>query len=555
MGNIVNSQDVLNNPSDPTQWYELRIVNNIIVNNVAANGGAGIFLQDVARATVINNTVANNDSTSTSALAFTPGQLDSNPLPAGVVSGAHSAALQALFGAGFEQTFSNPTLVNNIIWQNRSWYNDGTTTPGVGILSPNPAGLYQDLGVVFTLTPQLLNPMYCVLTDTAGYDVSNLAPADPGFVLSYLNTLSTATVLDEGGNAINVSYPELNAALGNYHLNVGAAAMDNGAPVNIVSYPQLALDFDRQTRPSGSAVDIGADELGLTALATLAPNIPSPQSAGTSIGFSATASGGLGTFEYQFRLRTPAGVWSVPQAYSATSNWTWNTTGLATGTYRVVVWVRNAGSAAAYEAFAFVDFVLVQPATGATLTPNPVSPQIPGTSVEFTATGLGGSGTFEYQFRLRTPAGVWSVSQPYSATPTWTWNTTGLATGTYRLVVWVRNAGSAATYQAFASVDYLLAPPATGATLTPNPLSPQLPGASVDFAATGSGGLGTYEYQFRLRTPAGVWSVSQPYSATPTWTWNTTGLATGTYRLVVWVRNAGSSATYEAFSFQDYVLQ
>jgi parallel beta-helix repeat protein len=261
MGNIVNSQDVLNNPSDPTQWYELRIVNNIIVNNVAANGGGGIFLQDVARATVINNTVANNDSTSTSALAFTPGQLDSNPLPAGVVSGAHSAALQALFGAGFEQTFSNPTLVNNIIWQNRSWYNDGTTTPGFGILSPNPAGLYQDLGVVFTLTPQLLNPMYCVLTDTTGYDVSNLAPADPGFVLSYLNTLFTATVLDEGGNAINVSYPELNADLGDYHINAGSPAVNTGVTLSLVTYPQLYRDFDQEIRLPGSSIDIGADEI------------------------------------------------------------------------------------------------------------------------------------------------------------------------------------------------------------------------------------------------------------------------------------------------------
>jgi hypothetical protein len=159
--------------------------------------------------------------------------------------------------------------VNNIIWQNRSWYNDGTTTPGLGILSPNPAGLYQDLGVVFTLSPQILNPMYCVLTDTAGYNVSNLAPADPGFVLSYLNTLSTATVLDEGGNAINVSYPELSVDLGNYHLTAGSPAVNVGQGVNFVTYPQLLFDFDLQSRPLGAGVDVGADEVSGPGLAPL----------------------------------------------------------------------------------------------------------------------------------------------------------------------------------------------------------------------------------------------------------------------------------------------
>jgi hypothetical protein len=256
----VNYQDVLDNPTDPIQWYELKIVNNIIVNNVAAFGGGGIFLKDVANAAIINNTIANNDSTSTSVLAFAPGSLDSTPLPSGVVSGVHSAGLQAAFGGGFEQTFSNPELTNNIIWHNRSWYNDGTTTPGVGVLAPNPAGLYQDLGVINTPAPELLSPMSSILTSTAGYDPSNMA-VNPGFVLEYTNTLSSATVLDEGGNAINVIYPELNASDGNYHITGGSPAVDAGTGNNLAANPQLAFDFDGEMRPMGAGVDVGADEV------------------------------------------------------------------------------------------------------------------------------------------------------------------------------------------------------------------------------------------------------------------------------------------------------
>ena len=259
MANEVNNQDVVDNPTDPTQWYELRIVNNMIANNVAAFGGGGIFLQDSVRVNIINNTIANNDSTSTSQLAFPAGAANSTPRPSGVVANANSAGLQAIPLLGAD-SFSNPTLVNNIIWHNRSYFNDASLNGGAGGLAANPAGLYQDLGVVNTVAPHLLNPLSCLLTDTTGYDVSNMAPADPAFVTEYFNTLTSATVLDEGGNSINVTYPELTASLSNYHIAGGSPAVNAGAVNNLVAYPQLVRDFDQQPRPLGPGVDIGADE-------------------------------------------------------------------------------------------------------------------------------------------------------------------------------------------------------------------------------------------------------------------------------------------------------
>ena len=81
----VNAEDVGVSPDDDTSWYRLNIVNNIIVNNVAAVSGAGISLQDVLRANIVNNTIVNNDSTATGSLAFTAGAANSTPQPAGVV--------------------------------------------------------------------------------------------------------------------------------------------------------------------------------------------------------------------------------------------------------------------------------------------------------------------------------------------------------------------------------------------------------------------------------------------------------------------------------------
>jgi hypothetical protein len=39
------------------------------------------------------------------------------------------------------------------------------------------------------------------------------------------------------------------------------------------------------------------------------------------------------------------------QGYSSTANFSWITTGLGAGTYRYSVWVRDASSAASYDAY------------------------------------------------------------------------------------------------------------------------------------------------------------------------------------------------------------
>ena len=87
-----NGQDLLASPL-PANWNRIDILNNMIVNNVAATAGGGISLQDAPNTFIIHNTIANNDSSATSAASF---GLDPNQTiaqPAGVVGRAHSVAL------------------------------------------------------------------------------------------------------------------------------------------------------------------------------------------------------------------------------------------------------------------------------------------------------------------------------------------------------------------------------------------------------------------------------------------------------------------------------
>ncbi|MEW6489712.1 MAG: multicopper oxidase domain-containing protein [Thermodesulfobacteriota bacterium] len=180
------------------------------------------------------------------------------------------------------------------------------------------------------------------------------------------------------------------------------------------------------------------------------------------------------------------------------------------------------------------------PVASVALTADPASPQAAGAQVTFTAAAAGGSGTYEYRFWLKTGA-TWAVVQPYGASDTWEWNTTGLPDGTYYVQVDARNAGSTATREAAKVLAYVLdsRAPITALDLAAAPASPQQPGPVVTFTATPTGGSGSIEYRFWLRT-GGVWAVVQAYGAANTWDWATAGLPAGTYYVQVDARNVGS---------------
>jgi hypothetical protein len=82
----------------------------------------------------------------------------------------------------------------------------------------------------------------------------------------------------------------------------------------------------------------------------LAPSLPGPQAPGASVTWTASASGGSGTYEYQFWYND-GNSWSMVKDFSVPGDsWTWNTSGLPLGTYNVTVYARNVGSTSLAEA-------------------------------------------------------------------------------------------------------------------------------------------------------------------------------------------------------------
>jgi hypothetical protein len=262
--------------------YSVEVINNMIVDNVAALAGGGISVQDALDVNIIHNTIANNDSTATSGEAFVPGIPDITTAQpgAGIIIREHSGDLQWRLKAA-NAAYTDSDLVNNIVWHNRQFYwmsdtETDPTAPPINGLCPDingDAGLTCAIGntpVYDDLAIGTLSCIDCMLSDTVG--------ADPAFLAEYVNgnrntttdinegttSMQAPPAFDEGGNFIRLRYGPLTQTdtdngllLGDYHIGSGSTALDAG------SYANVLRDFDGDMRNPliGGTVDTGADEV------------------------------------------------------------------------------------------------------------------------------------------------------------------------------------------------------------------------------------------------------------------------------------------------------
>ncbi|NPT60323.1 hypothetical protein GNZ13_38650 [Paraburkholderia sp. 5N] len=241
----VNGTDVQRSPSNSSAWYSVRVINNIIANNVAGWAGGGVSLQDAVAVNFINNTVVSNDATASAGVLFnTPAAAQANvgppncttvgsettcpPIttskyqPAGLETAAHTTNFIAAFTnksvacpAGLPNctTFSNPVLTNDLFWQNRTFYiSVGGKNPNIAglqnavTLNPSlnqankgtgycdPTAVYWDIGAFGDTSasnrqPTLtMSPKYSILTDAGDYPATaHNSLMNPAVVHQYCN--------------------------------------------------------------------------------------------------------------------------------------------------------------------------------------------------------------------------------------------------------------------------------------------------------------------------------------------------------------------------------
>jgi hypothetical protein len=261
--------------------------------------------------------------------------------------------------------------------------------------------------------------------------------------------------------------------------------------------------------------------------------------------FNASSSG-CANPQYEFWLRYPNGTWSMKQPFSNSATWTWDSTGAPLGSYLVHVWATQVGdSTASWDAFAELAFTLLQPPPCSTAAIGPLSASQPaGSMVGFVAASNGCQAPV-YEYWFQDLGGTWNLGRPFSADPSWSWNTAGFAPGTYNIHVWGNQQGdSTSSLESFASATATLTG-CTSASISP-PSTSQPAGSMVNLTAS-SAGCPNPVYEFWVGYPDGSYHMKQAFSPSASFSWNTTGLAPGMYSVHVWANQQGAStATWEA---------
>jgi len=509
-----------------------------------ANNFGSVSQPGTVTVTIINPPVAVNDSISIPALSTMPIDLVGNDIAGSNGFNLASASLTGppSCGTAVNQlngtvNFTAPATTGSCTF---SYTVNDTTTPAI---------VSNTATVNVTVTPaQIVVANDDASITTTGGSVNINVISNDTSATGTINPASLVVAVPTGGSAAanpdgTVTY-RAPALPGTYTFtytvkdNVPGSLTSNPATVSVI-------------------VELAPQVSGLTVFSSL----PSPQLSGTVVTFDAVASGGSGSYEYQYWLKDTSLNYTLVKPYSAPSTWSWETAGLPTaGGYQIAVQARNAGSTVSFDQERVMNFSLNAPSgagIAVNVLPNVPSPQTAGTPVFFAATVTGGTGIYEYQYWLKDTLGNYSLVQPYSLNSTWKWDTTGAAPGGYTVALQARVVGSQASFDAETTADYLVnavPTPATSVSVTTSLPSPQTAGPQVFFSAAAAGGSGSYEYRFWLKDILGSYSLVQPFSSGAIWKWNTTGLPAGTYTVAVQARSAGSPNVYDTEATSTFVI-
>jgi hypothetical protein len=272
-----------------------------------------------------------------------------------------------------------------------------------------------------------------------------------------------------------------------------------------------------------------------------------PGETGRTVTWTAKTRGGqVGPIEYQFWVYSEKKGWTVGQPWGPSRNFVWTPAWGTEGQNALQVWVRNAGSTAAYDSWLGTGLFDIRTAD-LHLTTTSLFPLAPGRQVNWLAEAADKNRSFEYQFWVYDGATrSWSVGKPYGPDGKFGW--TPSAVGTYAIQAWARQSGSSAAYETWRGTGYfdVSQGPARIKALTSNIEMSARVGSRVVWTAWASGGSGPLEYQFWRWSGSG-WKIVQEYGPSSSFGWTPTAADVGKHAVQVWVRSVGSSSQYEAY--------
>jgi hypothetical protein len=232
-----------------------------------------------------------------------------------------------------------------------------------------------------------------------------------------------------------------------------------------------------------------------------------------------------------------------------------------TGTvYVTVTIVGNATSAQTSAALFTYTTVCLSVTLSATVNSQPLNPPqiaLVGSTVTFTAAPTGCPNPI-FEFWLAYPNHAVALKRIWDKNPTWVWSTGGYLTGSYQIRLGANNYGDqTATFEAKLQYNFTLASGCAGATMSANPASPQQAGTTVTFTASSALCVNpppVYRFWWQY-VGTSTWHIGQDFNSSNTWTWGTSRFLPGSYKIVVWANQSGTSTTtYQTYAQMTIVL-
>jgi hypothetical protein len=221
-------------------------------------------------------------------------------------------------------------------------------------------------GTAYTFTVKATNAIGSSPSSAASNSVTPVAPSTPP-VVSIVTPMNGAKYAAPASIILTAAATASNATITKVEFYNGSTLLKSltTAPYtftwsNILkgTYSITAKAYDSNGKTSVSSpvsFTVYSKATGVT-FSSISQASPCP--VGTSVTFKASASGGSGSYQYQFLVKNPVSGWATTQAYSTNSSFIWNTPGLPTGTYYIQVMARNLGSTAIYEASKTIKYIL-----------------------------------------------------------------------------------------------------------------------------------------------------------------------------------------------------
>ena len=268
-------------------------------------------------------------------------------------------------------------------------------------------------------------------------------------------------------------------------------------------------------------------------------SVASSGKVGDKLKINCNASGGTSPLQYKFTYINSSNTEKIIKDYSNSDNVTWDTAGLTAGNYTVKAIVKDSNGKTANQK-ATVSLTVSTPSITSFSVQSTAKS---GEKIKLNCDAKDGTGTLQYKFTYINASNTETIIKDYSTSDSTTWDTTGLAEGSYTVKAIVKDGNSKIVSQK-ATIKLSKAPNLSPTVSTDPNNATFVKGKDITFTVD-SHSDGTenyppqpYKYKFEYKKlSASSYSPLRAYGDSEKYKYNTKNLDAGDYVLKATVKD------------------